>query len=331
MLAAHTVPEGDAEFVWDGRSSILFATIAGVSLGLMSGGAHRPAPDRRGGVARVIVLRGLALIVIGVLLTFLQTPIAIILDTYGFLFIVALPLLYAPRWVVALVAAGAALAGPWLVETITRAIEGTTGATATAFESPWAYFPVRWLVDAYPTPVWLAYIAVGILIARSDLRRRRTQYVLVAAGGLAAVLGYSLADALGSPVLAHDDSTAEVIATGGVAVALIGALVWLTESAAERLVRWSRRALWPLAAVGSMPLTIYTVQIVVISIIVETVPYTGGYLGWQTVPLFFTLALPSFAVACLWRLRFDQGPLEWLLSRLTTQRPWPRRAPRRAS
>jgi hypothetical protein len=293
----------------------------------MSGGSRRPAPNGRGRLARVVVLRGVLLILIGVLLTFLETPIAIILDTYGFLFLVALPLLYCPRWLLGVVAAAAAVAGPWVVQQVLIAIEGSTGATATAFESPWAYFPVRWLTDAYPAPVWLAYIAVGILIARSDLRRRGTQYALVAIGGVAAVLGYTVADALGPPVLAHDDSTAEVIASGGLAVALVGAFVWLTESTAERVRRTARRVLWPVGAVGSMPLTVYTAQIIVIFVIVETVPYTGGYLGWQTVPLFFALAVPSIAVAFLWRLRFAQGPLEWLLSRLTTQRPWPRRRP----
>jgi uncharacterized membrane protein YeiB len=330
MLAAHTVPEGDGEFVWDGRSSILFATIAGVSLGLMSGGVRRPAPDARGRLARIVLLRGLLLALLGVLLTFLQTPIAIILDTYGFLFVVALPLLYAPRWVVAVVAAGAALAGPWLVETITVGLEGSTGALATAFENPWAYFPVRWLIDAYPAPVWLAYIAVGILIARSDLRRRTTQYALIAIGGLAAVLGYTVADALDSPVLAHDDSAAEVIASGGVAVAVIGLLVWLTDSAVAGLRRFARGALWPVSAVGSMPLTIYTAQIIVIAIVVETVPH-DAWLGWQSVPLFVALALPSIAFACLWRLIFAQGPLEWLFSRLTTHRPWPRPRPASAN
>lgn len=324
MLAAHTVPEGDGDFVWDGRSSILFATIAGVSLGLMSGGSGRPAPDARGRVARVVLLRGFLLIVLGVLLTFLETPIAIILDTYGFLFILALPLLYAPRWLVAVVAASAALGGPWLVETIGTAIEGTTGATATAFDSPWAYFPVRWLIDAYPAPVWLAYLAVGILIARSDLRSRRTQYVLVAAGGLAAVLGYTLPDVLGAPVLAHDDTTAEVIASGGLAVAVIGLLVWLTDSAAARVRRLSRGVLWPLRAVGSMPLTIYTAQIIGIAVAVEVIPHEE-WLGWQSVPLFFVFAIPSLVLACLWKLVFTQGPLEWVFSRLTTHRPWPRR------
>jgi uncharacterized membrane protein YeiB len=325
MLAAHTIPEGDAEAVWDGRSSILFATIAGVSLGLLSSGVERPRSGERGRVARIVVLRGVVLMLLGVLLTFLQTPIAIILDTYGFLFIVAVPLLFAPRWAVALVAGASALAGPWVVAALTTAVEGATGRAAAVLEGPWAYFPVRWLIDAYPAPVWLAYLAVGILIARSDLSSRRTQLVLVAAGGLVAVVGYTVADALGTPVLAHDDTTAEVIASGGVAVAVIGVLVWLTSSAAAPLATLARRVLWPLGAVGSLPLTLYTAQIVVIFVVVETVDYTGGWLGWQTVPLFLAVAIPSVLAACLWRLRFEQGPLEWLLSRVTTHRPWPRR------
>ncbi|MFB2554739.1 DUF418 domain-containing protein [Herbiconiux liangxiaofengii] len=327
MLAAHTVPEGDAEAVWDGRSSILFATIAGVSLGLLSAGARRPRRGDRGRVARIVALRGVALVLLGMLLTFLQTPIAIILDTYGFLFVVALPLLYAPRWVVAAVAALATFGGPWAVDAISTAIDNATGPVETALDGPWAYFPVRWLIDAYPAPVWLAYLAIGILIARSDVRRRHTQFALVGVGGLAAVLGYTLAAAVATPVLAHDDSTAEVIASGGVAAAVIGLLLWLCDSPTVRspVQRAARLVLSPLAAAGSLPLTLYTIQILVIFVVVETVDYAGGWLGWQTVPLFFALAIPSLALAWVYRRRFTQGPLEWLLSRITTQRPWPRR------
>ncbi|HEY8589621.1 MAG TPA: hypothetical protein VIL55_08725, partial [Naasia sp.] len=42
MFVAHLLP-GEGETLADGRSSVLFATLAGVSLGLMTGGAN-PAP-----------------------------------------------------------------------------------------------------------------------------------------------------------------------------------------------------------------------------------------------------------------------------------------------
>jgi uncharacterized membrane protein len=323
MLYAHTVPETDGETVFDGRSSILFATIAGVSLGLMAGGTRRPETGARGHVARVVALRGLVLIVFGLCLTAFDTPIAIILDTYGFLFLLAIPLLFAPRWVVAAVAALSAVVGPLAVAALDGAIDGATGQAATALDSAWAYFPTRWLIDAYPAPVWLAYIAVGILVSRFGIRRLSSQAALVAVGGILALSTYTIAAATGHAVLAHDDTTAEVLASGGVALVVIGALAWLTESTPDAARTVAKRLLWPLSAAGSMPLTVYSAQIVVIWLYIGSVEYTG-FLGWQNLPLFFELAVPTLILASLWRLRFEQGPLEWLVSRVTTQRRWRR-------
>jgi uncharacterized membrane protein len=327
MLFAHTVPETDAETVFDGRSSILFAVIAGVSLGLMTGGHKGVAPDARGRAARIVALRGLLLIVLGVALTAFDTPIAIILDTYGFLFLLAIPLLYAPRWLIATVAAAAALLGPLAVTALNDAIDGATGRAAVVLDSAWLYFPERWLDGIYPAPVWLAYIAIGLFIARSRIRRPTVQRTLVVVGGIAAIAAYAIAAVAGQPVLAHDDSTAEVIASGGVAVAVIGALVWLSESTPQRLRRLSDRILWPISSAGSMPLTVYSAQIVVIWLYMQNIDYTG-VLGWQNLPLFFALAIPTLVVTSLWRLRFEQGPLEWVVSRATTQRPWQTNPPR---
>ena len=327
MLFAHTVPETDAETVFDGRSSILFAVIAGVSIGLMTGGQRGVAPDIRGRAARIVALRGVLLIVVGLVLTAFDTPIAIILDTYGFLFLTAIPLLSAPRWLLATIAAAAALLGPLAVTGLSDVIDGATGQAAVVLDSAWLYFPERWLVGTYPAPVWLAYIAVGLLIARSGIRRPGVQRTLMAVGGLAAIAGYIVAAVVGQPVLAHDDSTAEVIASGAAAVAVIGALVWLSESTPERVRRLSDRILWPISSAGSMPLTVYSAQIVVIWLVIQNVPHEG-VLGWQNLPLFFALAVPTLLVTSLWRLRFEQGPLEWLVSRVTTQRPWQKNPPR---
>ncbi|MFB2596817.1 acyltransferase family protein [Herbiconiux sp. P17] len=327
MLFAHTVPETDAETVFDGRSSILFAVIAGVSLGLMTGGRRGVAPDARGRAARIVALRGLLLITLGVALTAFDTPIAIILDTYGFLFLLAVPLLYAPRWLIATVAAAATLLGPLAVTALNDAIDGATGRAAVVLDSAWLAFPERWLDGTYPAPVWLAYIAIGLLIARSGIRRPAVQLTLVTVGGIAAISAYAIAAVTAQPVLAHDDSTAEVIASGGVAVAVIGALVWLSESTPERMRTISARILWPISSAGSMPLTVYSAQIVVIWLYIENVPHEG-LLGWQNLPLFFALAVPTLVVTSLWRLRFEQGPLEWLVSRVTTQRPWQKNPPR---
>ncbi|WP_291041520.1 DUF418 domain-containing protein [Herbiconiux sp.] len=320
MIAAHTVPEDGGEAVWDGRSSVLFALVAGISLGLISGGSARSRS------ARVVALRALLLIVLGIGLTLLETPIAIILDSYGLLFAVSIPLLFAPRWLLGVVAAVAAVAGPWLVTILTAGVDAASGDVARLLQSPWAYFPEAWLYGVYPAPVWLAYVATGILIARCDLRRPRTQAGMLVIGGVLAAAGYLGALLGGAPVEAHSNTTSEVVATGGLAVAITGLLLLVLSPGAARGRQVTRTIARPLAAAGSMPLTLYSAQIIAIAIIVRLSPAGSDGLDWQATPLFFALAVPAVVFASVWSLRFSQGPLEWLVSRLSTQRPW--RAPR---
>ena len=323
MFYAHTVPEGDAESVFDGRSSILFATIAGVALGLMTGGRGGLPPGTRWRAARIVAIRGTLLIALGVALTLLDTPIAIILDTYGLLFLVAIPLLIAPRWVLAGGGARAAGGGPGRVETVIAAVDTEAALPVSSVANPFLYFPSRWILGTYPAPVWLAYIALGLLLARCGIELRRTQLLLLTLGAVVALAGYTTAAALGDPVRAHDDTTFEVISSGAVAVAVIGLFTALTESTGRRMRTVVTRILQPLWATGSMPLTVYTAQIVALWWYVENTDHEG-WLGWQSVPLFVVFAVTTLLVCSLYRLVFAQGPLEWLVARLSTQRPWPR-------
>src|SRR3712207_7879050 len=81
-----------------GRSSILFATLAGVSIAILSGGT-RPAEGVDLVRARLrIVVRAAWVFAIGAVLEWLDTFVAIILGVYAVLFVLALPFLRAsPR------------------------------------------------------------------------------------------------------------------------------------------------------------------------------------------------------------------------------------------
>ncbi|GGI42195.1 transporter [Cnuibacter physcomitrellae] len=326
MLYAHAMPDGRTETVFDGRSSILFATIAGVSLGLMSGGERRLPPGRRGRVAVSITIRALLLIALGVGLALLDTPLAIILDTYGFLFLVMLPLLFLPWSVAALVGVLAVILGPLAVDALMR-LHDDPSSTFGAATRDWAYFPYEWLAGHYPALVWIAYLVIGLLIARAGVRRTRTQIVLVAAGGATAILVYAGAAVLGDPVREHTNTTAEALAGGALAAAVIGLLVWLLDSAPAGMRTVLGWVTYPLRAAGSMPVTLYTAQVVAIALVIASGIAPAGFLAWQSVPLFVTLLLASLAFASLWHILFEQGPLEWIIARLSRQRPWRRERP----
>ena len=80
--------------VVEGRSSILFATLAGVSIGLFTGGPTPPARGDELTTARLrLVVRGMLLWVIGILLMLTGVPVYVILPAYALLFLLAVPLL----------------------------------------------------------------------------------------------------------------------------------------------------------------------------------------------------------------------------------------------
>ncbi|MWV57312.1 DUF418 domain-containing protein [Rathayibacter sp. VKM Ac-2754] len=315
MFAAHLAPS-EREMVWDGRSSVLFAVLAGVSIGLMTGGAGRSTHRLRD--TGSILLRGLYLLVIGVLLTFLGTPIAVILPHYGVMFAVAALLLFLPRAALAALVVLFAVIGPVVVDELTVSI-GAWGATLSPEQSLLVSMPATWLTQYYPVPSWLAYIVLGLLVARCDVRSPTTQRWLVLGGFAAAVIGYGGGLVLGGPesVEAHSSSTAEILGAGGVAAIAIGALTALTDR-----VRLLRTVTAPIAAVGAMPLTIYSVQLVALA--VYLVPYEPfDFDAWRSWGLLAAFVLCSIGFALLWRRFVGQGPLEWLLSRasLRPRRP----------
>lgn len=312
MFAAHTL-FGGGEQVFDGRSAILFATVAGVSLGLITGGAHPPPPGDRGDPRFVVLIRGSVLVLLGLAMTaFLHAPIAVILDYYGVAFLLLIPMLFLPRPALALLALLIAVVAPPLVAAVTGAVPFE------AVIEPAQIF-ARWLFHGeYPVLIWLAFPLTGLMLARSDLRARRTATVALGCGALAAALGYGAALVIPGVVAdAHSGTTAEVIGSGGVAVAIIGLLCLLDSASGvgERIARAVRVVLSPLAAAGAMAFTLYIVQAIVLAIIRAT---ADGPERW-TVPegTLPALVLGSVVFATVWRRLVGAGPVEAGLRALT--------------
>ncbi len=324
MFGAHLGDTGELGWdpaTWralaDGRSSILFATLAGVSIALLSGG--RTGLDRPGlGRARTRVLvRAAWVFGIGGVLELLDTFVAIILGVYAVLFVLALPFL---RWSPArlLLAAGAvALAGPPLTVAVGRyATERGEEGNAFAFLLFTGY---------YPAAVWLAFVLAGLAVGRLDLRAARVRAALVAGGAAAAVLGY-VGGLLSTRELTpgqepegieagfdpsgawdpawfagaqpHSGTPFEVVGSGGLAVAVVGVCLVL----ADLLPRLT----YPLAAVGALALSVYTAQIVAIRVL------DAGYgADWG---LWLRFTLTALVLATAWWLLLGRGPLVRLLA-----------------
>lgn len=318
MLAAHLVALPSWSWTdpatWgdiaNGRSSILFATLAGVSLALMTGGS-KPRSREAFRAARLrIGLRAILVWVIGIALAATGVPVYVILPAYAVLFVMALPFLRLSPRILFVIAAVVALVMPFAVAQINTwpIWEGVTGEALDLV--------VGW---HYPFLLWFAFIAAGLGIGRLALRDARVQVGLLCSGIVVAILGYGLdasgwsIEFAGSEMLtadAHSSGIAEAIGSGGFALAIIGACLLLCRTPLTWVVL-------PLRAMGSMPLTAYSAQIIVWAVWAAIVlGDTGDLDGFRELHPFWPLTA-GIALGCtVWALTLGRGLLERGLDRL---------------
>lgn len=312
MFVAHTVPRAnDTELLADGRPSILFATLAGLSLGLMTGGDQPTAREARGGRRTQLLLRALVLFLLGVFLSTIDSGVAIILDYYGIMFLLMLPLLFLPRAVLALVGIALLVVMPSVGASL--AVDPNSSTALSTIES---YL----LTGYYPALPWLPLLIAGLIAARSGLRRRRTQFWMLALGSLATVAGYGAAAVIpGVSAEAHSSTTAEILGSGGLAIAVTGLLLLITRWTGNPsrpglsgvVARGISVSVSPLGAVGALALTVYTAQIVVLALVVAARNDVGiGPVDYPGEPLLVWLSIAALLCATVWRRILGRGPLE---------------------
>ncbi|MGN6610157.1 MAG: heparan-alpha-glucosaminide N-acetyltransferase domain-containing protein [Angustibacter sp.] len=190
MMGTHLLPEYDAQgrltpWFWfaAGRSSALFALLAGVGLALATGGSEPRLRPWRATATR-IATRAVFIAALGLALVLLDPPIAVILTNYGLLFVLALPLLrlgsrtllwLAAAWVVVVPLASQA----WR-EHLPPGPGDQLGFADLA--DPVSLLTRLALTGYYPVLTWLAYLMVGIAVGRLPLRRTGVAEALVAVG-----------------------------------------------------------------------------------------------------------------------------------------------------
>ena len=237
----------------------------------------------------------------------------VILDYYGLGFLLLVPLLFAAQVVLAARRRAGGRLAPRVVEWLSAlSIPDTIPLLLTPF--------AHWLVyGTYPVAIWLAFPLFGLICARSGLERRRTQLIMIGAGVLGAVAGYGAAALIpGVTAEAHSGTAAEVIGSGGLAIAIIG-LATLLGSLPEPAGRGIRFVLFPVAAAGGMALSLYTAQAIALTIVREAnrIDAERWVYPEATLPVLIVSAL---VIGTLWRLFLGAGPLERLLRWLTRVR-----------
>ncbi len=302
----------------DGRAMPLFMLLGGIGVVLVS--RRSPHPDRG------LVIRAGILLVIGLLLDATDTWVAVVLQFYGFLFLLA-PLLR--RLSTAVLAASAAVSvavGAWSVQVIGQPRQltsfdavgdGWPGLRSLIFDGYYPFFPV------------FGFFALGMVLARSGLRSDRLAGALVGAGVVIGVGTVWAADLLASAldvdplsgagtgqfhagrlldVSGHSGMPAWAISAAGTSVALLGASLLAAR-------RWST-VVRPLAVMGTVALSFYVFQVLA-TLWVARPSTTSLAREWLTVAVLYVGFL---ALAAAWKLRFRSGPLEALL-RVGSGRP----------
>ncbi len=326
MLAAHLLAIDPFDWatphtwvaVVDGRSSILFALLAGVSIALATGRTDPPRGAALREARRRLARRAGGLWLLGAALILTGVPVYVILPAYAILFLVAIPLLP--------LRAPALLAASCVGLVVLPFVQAGLGLL------PWWSTDAGQLVGlaigwAYPFPLWAAYLVAGLALGRLDLRETRVVVGMIVAGVGAMLVGYGIGGMF-VPVadprtylqvvvsaLPHSGGLPEAVGSTGFAVTLLGTCLLLARTPVSRV-------LLPLRATGSMPLTAYTAQLLVWAVW-STLAFgdAGELASFRALAPFWPITIGVVAGATAWALWRGRGPLETLLLRFAARPP----------
>lgn len=343
MYAAHVGPDPDRGgvigFLMElahGRSSALFAFLAGFAVVLITGRVT-PRTGLAGSQAVAkVVIRAVILLVLGTALTMSGIPVDVILAFYGLYFLLVLPLYRLGAGPLAAIAAGTALVLPQVLYVVQQVI-GDGGDRAPG--EPDGIVSLLF-TGSYPALTWIPFVIAGMAVARLDLASTAVRARLALTGAALMIVGYGgswlalhvvpgAADAIGAGgasawwsdsagypsgdtpawLLAaspHSETTLSILGNTGVAIMVVAACLAATD-ALPRLRSLAR----PVIAVGSMSLTAYVFHLIGIRFLgIEELPGSPLY-----VLLGFIAAATVFAT--VWSRFQQRGPLEWLMTRAT--------------
>nr|WP_179421752.1 heparan-alpha-glucosaminide N-acetyltransferase domain-containing protein [Pedococcus badiiscoriae] len=202
MIAHHTLAKTIHGHVpWPqslatGRSSGLFAVLAGTSIAIMT---RRSTLERQSGRGRLeisIFVRALAIAAIGLVLEKLHDPgVGVILPYYGVLFMLGIPFLRLRARQLLAAALVADLVLPF-VSALVRPHLPSTASVPLHDLTPFQLAVNLGLNGDFPALPWLGFLLAGMALGRVALDRPRTAWWLVATGSALAVAAATVSDLL---------------------------------------------------------------------------------------------------------------------------------------
>lgn len=158
------------ELVSNGAPAALFAVLGGISIVFAT---RKYLRDQQPGKAiAAVAVRGVALIILGVLLGFVDNAIVVILAYYGVAMVIAAPFVVIKRsWILATIAIVLGVFSGWINASVRAALEQSFEGPHINVEflsnDPLGVIRALFLTGEYPAVTWLVYLLTGMLIARA--------------------------------------------------------------------------------------------------------------------------------------------------------------------
>jgi uncharacterized protein len=300
----------------EGRAAATFVVLAGIGLGLA---CHRASGQP---LVAVTLRRSAFLMAIGLLNSLIfEADILHYYAVYFALGVFCLPL--SRRWLAALIAT--MIFGFLVLVFVLDYEAGWNWQTLTysGFWTPEGFVRNLLFNGWHPVVPWLAFLLFGIVLAKSDLARPRTQHVLIG-GGIAVWLAaealswvlqpritgewLELADLVGTgPV---PPAPLYMLAGGGFAAAMVGLCLVL---AAPLKTIGVLDAVTP---AGRQTLTLYIAHIFLGMGTLEALGMLGGQSAEAAFAAALLFCLAATLFAWVWARRWKRGPMEMLMRRL---------------
>lgn len=318
---------GHAGLAWalhafEGRAVALFIVLAGMGITLMTRKAVASGDIAQINAKRYKLLkRALFLFVVGLL----YSPIwpADILHFYGVYLLIATAVLLAPGHHLWYYALGAMIVSVLLMLTLDYSV-GWDFDTLSYNDFYTPIGMVRHLIynGFHPVFPWVALMLIGMWFGRQHLTQHAVRQHLLKIAIVVAVITESLSvmlvtvigkgsdDALLFTTSPLPPTPLYIIAGAAWAIIVIIICLMVTE-------RFPGGYWFPLTATGQLALTLYIAHVLIGMGALEAFGWIGqqSYAHVWLASLSFYMGAVLFAT--LWRLRFQRGPVEWLLHRLT--------------
>ena len=174
---------------------------------------------------------------------------------------------------------------------------------------------------------WIVFLLIGMWLGRQDVRHPRTRWTVFFGGVVVALVGkcafwlglFDIPQLSGTFFLLELDIEDILLlllpigffTNGGTAIAIIGGSLILAEKYPD--VKWTK----PFIATGQLALTLYVVYLVIrmgLSKVLEVLEIYVYPLPTGSAVIFCICAV---IFSHFWRKRFERGPLEWAMRRIT--------------